>query len=209
MIDEIFSQSGNRILKIGSNYLCSRMDPRKEARVWVDAQKITGSFNEGIIIFGAGAGYHLVELRRRFPLLNWVVFESQMRSYRFVQQLFPLELFEIPIFSPDDLPLGLSHSVVSKILSGQFRIIIHSSSYQLNPDWYDKLKSYLLGRSYEGLQRHFHLRKGFAEMKVLCLSDNREDHPSWKIFDRMQTSELAHLLDRDYFLVKALRELIR
>lgn len=206
LMDEMYSRSGDRILRINSTYLCSRVDPRKEARVWVEAQHIQSMTGFGLIVLGAGAGYHLAELRRRFPLLRVTIFEDQIRSRRMAEQLFPLELFDIPMFGSDDISLAWSHPVVKKILSGRFKVLVHPPSVNLNLAWYEQVKADLLGRSPRGLRIHFSCRPGFENIETF---KDLNSPVTWKYFDQLPPSDFAHLSDRDYYLVRALRELIR
>ena len=56
--------------------LCSTRDPLSEAKKWVHSLHLKGSERE-IAVVGVGATYHLLELRKTFPSLRILVFQTE------------------------------------------------------------------------------------------------------------------------------------
>ncbi len=212
-MDEMFSRSGNRILSIGSHYLCSRFDPVKEARQWVRAQKekkdsLPLNSHYGAVILGAGAGYHLVEFRRQFPRAPLVVFESSIKSKIFIDQQFPIELFEVPIFLPTEEEKIWLDPTFQKIMQGRFSVFIHEPSRMLNPRWFDQCLSDVLGRSQRGLQFQLGIRDDFALLENIKESVYEGEYANWKLFDAFTDQDWNQLPAHAFFLTRTLRELI-
>lgn len=87
------TRSGDLTVKVHSSdrtfYLHSRYNPRKEAKDLVDHIEIS-PFSREIIVFGIGAGYHVLEILERFPNLQVILVELNERYAEWSQRELPI-----------------------------------------------------------------------------------------------------------------------
>jgi hypothetical protein len=86
------ARSGDLTVKVQSSdkifYLHSRYNPRKEAKNLVDHIEIP-PFSREIIVFGIGAGYHVLEILERFPNLHVILVELNEKYAEWSQRELP------------------------------------------------------------------------------------------------------------------------
>ncbi|MCB0363004.1 MAG: hypothetical protein KDD35_09780, partial [Bdellovibrionales bacterium] len=175
----------------------------------------------GIVVFGLGAGYHVAAIRRLYPNLRFLVFEAKLKCVRFSESQFPIEFFDLPIFDPTNLSQLWKTKILKKMMGKRFQILWHLPSTQLDTEWYGELQASLLGRNREGLQNALSNISGFEAIRVQSYFQlnrpgiarlpliNSQNEISWKIFDYLNSNEILSLPDRNFFLLKTLRELIK
>lgn len=208
-MDEAYSKSGDPILKVCNRLLCSQIDPVKEGNRWIEGHNQILTAGMAVIILGLGAGYHIAAIRRKHPNLKIAVFEAHPRCIQFAQQLFPIELFEVPILKSEQTTSIFKNVDLRKIVGGQFRILTHFPSVAIDPLWYERMRKILLGRTNEGLRYHMGLVPGFSKLSPNLSLKPLEDSIDWRVFDRLSSNELGLVPDREFFLMRALRELIK
>src|ERR1700741_2348478 len=67
MIERLKSKKGHVIAKFNGRFVCSSVDPVKEAEDWVTKLGRSVHDIKTIIVMGVGCGYHLAQLRRAVP----------------------------------------------------------------------------------------------------------------------------------------------
>jgi hypothetical protein len=67
------SRTGLLVPSINGNYLCSQVDPIREACRWLAIQSLQR--HDMVVVMGLGAGYHVLELAKAFPLKQIIAFE--------------------------------------------------------------------------------------------------------------------------------------
>lgn len=209
MMEEFYAKSGDRILRIGEKYLCSAVDPRTEAERWVAGHRAKVHKAKGLLILGLGAGYHIAQLRKQYPSKKIVIFEQNERCIQFAERLFPIELFDVPIVSENLFDKVIADPAVKAVLSSRYTILRHAPSAALNEPWYDFLEKELLGRSLTSLRSQLGVQSTFKAFEGTPLLWGESTPIDWRIFDHLNDGQLAELSDLDFFVLKALRELIK
>ena len=74
-IQASFNPEGLEILSREGRLLCSPRNPLKEAEEWVLRYKELIGLTNNIAIVGCGAGYHVLELEKKYPNKNILVFD--------------------------------------------------------------------------------------------------------------------------------------
>ena len=77
MIEWSRTPSGEYGARSAGRALCSSRDPRKEARAWCDHHAELATLNDWTVV-GIGAGYHLFEMRRRWPAIRIQAFDLNL-----------------------------------------------------------------------------------------------------------------------------------
>ena len=65
MIEVNVAITGDKIAKRDGKYICSRVDPWREARGWLDFHAEQIKFAESIIVVGLGCGYYIYYLENK------------------------------------------------------------------------------------------------------------------------------------------------
>lgn len=128
------SKKGGYSLKIGNIALHSLYDPVKEAKDWAGYCEQSFKTAPGIVVFGLGLGYHIVELSKRTGV-DLVVFEPRLGILKTAFELVDLSsiLSRIRIITGDKIP----------DLCKGFIILEHKPSLNLNPEYFERLSSRL------------------------------------------------------------------
>jgi hypothetical protein len=208
-MNETYSKSGDPILRVCERLLCSQVDPVKEGNRWIEGHHQILTAGMAVIVLGLGAGYHIAAIRRKHPNLRIAVFEAHPRCIQFAQQQFPIELFEVPILKSEETTSIFKNIDLRKIVGGQFRILTHLPSVAIDPLWYERMRGILLGRTTEGLRYQIGLVPGFSKLSPKLALQPQEDSIDWRVFDRLSGNDLGLVPDREFFLMRALRELIK
>jgi hypothetical protein len=74
-LEKIKSSANEEILTRQGRLLCSPRDAAAEACVWVEKYKDLFESTNSIGVIGAGAGFHVLELEKRYPGKNILVFD--------------------------------------------------------------------------------------------------------------------------------------
>jgi len=120
---------GNKEIRIHSAYM-----PQKEAEKSVEAFSDNGK--NIILVLGAGLGYHLRELSKKYPSKAIIAVEHDEEAIRLINEHFP-ETFNV-------VKIANSQNDISYIFeSGNFSefngfaLYTHRPSYLINKDFYD------------------------------------------------------------------------
>ncbi|MCB0367093.1 MAG: hypothetical protein H6624_10880 [Bdellovibrionaceae bacterium] len=208
-MEELYAKSGDRVLRIGEKYLCSRIDPKVEAERWLAGHRDQITKSKGLVILGLGAGYHVALLRKRYPTKQIVIFEQSERCRQFAEKLFPLELFDTPILTGNDESAITEDHSVQRLLAARYSILSHPASVDLNLAWYEKIREQLLGRTLSGFRLQLASHPSFSSMGQKPLLWLNEVPVNWRIFDPMDSGGPEEISDQDFFIIKTLRELIK
>jgi len=120
---------GNREIRIHSAYM-----PQKEAEKSVEAFNDNGK--NIILVLGAGLGYHLREIAKKYPSKSIIAVEHDEDAIRLINEHFPdtFNLVKI-VNSQNDISYLFESGNFSEF--NGFALYTHRPSYLLNKDFYD------------------------------------------------------------------------
>ena len=120
---------GNKEIRIHSAYM-----PQKEAEKSVEAFRDNGK--NIILVLGAGLGYHLRELSKKYPSKAIIAVEHDEESIRLINEHFP-ETFNLVkiVNSQNDISYLFESGNFSEF--NGFALYTHRPSYLINKNFYD------------------------------------------------------------------------
>ncbi len=169
----MLSQTGVPVFKLDERLLCSRFDPVKEAKSWVEFHSEDFANTQTIVLLGLGSGYHAVEILKRFPQKKLIVLELNDQLAHQVMAFHRLDLASAQIITGSVSEINKS-SRLQKALSQIYCVVDFKSATALDSDNYESLKNYLVARERLGLQYQLRLRTdlwNILDLKKVFLSD--------------------------------------
>ena len=160
MLEVVVAKSGDPTLKWDGKFLASSVDPRSEGIRWATKNCAQFFGLKSAIVVGAGAGYHLIELKRQCPHLEVIGIETNESIAAYHKKSLELLRFGISVHHAGD-DAGLSVAAIRNALRGSYRVCLHPSARIVASDPKDPvaLQNYLNGRSTEGLKDLIELRQ--------------------------------------------------
>ncbi len=171
MIESLQARDNTTIFTWEGKYLCSRVSPLKEASAWVLGNASQISSSKSIVVLGLGNGFHVVELRARYPYKKIYVIETEINIISNFKKRFPIESANIHMVHVKDENTLLRDSYIKKLVKEFYIILDHKPSLQLFPEL-KVYQSWLLGRTYESLQWLLEARKLSSEVVIESLGIN-------------------------------------
>lgn len=160
MLEELHAKSGHRILRCDGRLLASREDPVREAARWVSNHRKRFSGRSSVIVLGVGCGYHL-ELLAKEPTIKKVIgldYDSSAVEWvatrtENIENLKVSQINKVP-------------EVVKDVVVDSYSVLRYFPSLFVNPAGYERSYRFLLGRSLEGAEFIFSLRKEFSQLQI-------------------------------------------
>lgn len=163
MLEVVTTKCAETSLSLDGKLLASKIDPRAEAKKWVANQLESLHGIKTAIVLGAGAGYHLAELKIAAPHLNLIAIEKNKALISHHEKNLELVRFGIKVISAQgDL---LSHLLIQQALQSSYKVLLHPAGAITFKDESLYLKDLLNGRTQEGLEKITALRS-WAAIKV-------------------------------------------
>ncbi|MEZ4872441.1 MAG: hypothetical protein R2827_09410 [Bdellovibrionales bacterium] len=146
------SKKGLPILRLKGRYLSSPTDPEKEAAKWcVRNEELF--YAEYIIVLGAGSGYHLMELVKRWPSRKILVIEPHREVISAVKEIhrhiFMLGIEFINIQSIDQI---YNNDAIRTALENRYSVVDYNLNVYQSSFLNFELVEFLNARSLEGLR---------------------------------------------------------
>lgn len=164
MVQREISKSGVPILTASGRLLCSRVDPMKEAQRWVASHRQVIETVPSILVLGIGSGFHVAELCRQFPGKKILVIESNFDLAASVEDLLGFEMPGVDILTEQKVETVLRSSRLHKAITQVYSILAHAPSMSLDPDFYDEVLKYLIGREKSAFLFQMKLRGEFDQI---------------------------------------------
>lgn len=169
MLEYLNAKSGHSICKFRGRQMGSRVDPVREAQMWVQSIESKIADCSQLIVLGMGCGYHLIELRRLYRGASILAIDGFREMVEFNQKLHSVLLADVDLVLAQNSE-DLSESCrVQKALRGPYKVLEHGPSLQLDPLLYKDLKETLLGRNTRGAELLARVRPDFA----LCVEQTK------------------------------------
>ncbi len=137
---------GDHFCTFKGKALSSSRDPRKEARLWCDHHSFLGNFTESIII-GIGAGYHLIEMKKRWPHLSIRAYDSKPGLFASMPESLRQEL---QAFEKCELHFSCDLVDLSFVEISMGPVVRFQSAFT---NWEEKIHEILLGQTPAALAR--------------------------------------------------------
>lgn len=129
----VFDKNTNKEVKLHSSY-----DPVKEAERGIDA------FDKGkasiILVSGVALGYHFYSLKKKYPGTRIIATDKDSRIIALCREFNPESLSGIDVIDESDEPELFFDTLDLADFKG-ISHYIHKPSYQLNPEFYDRIIS--------------------------------------------------------------------
>lgn len=208
-VERIIANSGDAVFKFGGRLTASAMDPRREARDWVNRWRDRIAVAERLIVLGFGSGYHLSEINREWPTLKILAIgcEQELLTALVNEVQFSRAITFILCENETEL---LAQPEVRQFMRTGFAILEHSSLPNLNAKVYAEIKERLLAREplffSDWVRREPRLTQLFP-LQAIPGGDARQAL-SIKDLERF-ISGRTNAKSKDAMIVRALRELVR
>ena len=166
--------NGQLIASRDGRLLCSPRDPVREANIWIEKQKLTGS-DLDIAVLGAGAGHHINAIQNLCPNARITVLELDEDTLNFFQTL----------------PISQAVKCINE--TTEFEHILFDAILSFRPSWTGYEKKYLdvyfkLTQRDILSEASFRL-KGYdfdeADKRATTQNLNEEDVKLWRVLREM------------------------
>jgi hypothetical protein len=133
VIEKITVADGDVVLRVDGRLLGSRVDPKAEARAFVDKRRPLLADVKSVFVLGLASGHHVRELTRRTPA-HLVVLEPRADVIAANADAFDSARVTI-LHTPD---ARLDAPFITAALLSSYLVIIHPASRSLSPALYDQ-----------------------------------------------------------------------
>lgn len=165
MIEVVAAKSGDRTISYKGKFLASRIDPRAEAVRWCEKYEAELKGLRSVIILGAGAGYHLSYLKKKFPHLNVICIEFSNEIIKSVKESIEISLLGIDFIDFTNTRDLFNEKLVQSALASGYRVLAHPSVRSHSSALANQLALDLNGRTELGFEQIIKIRKDFEEFE--------------------------------------------
>ena len=201
MIERVTAQSGDEVLRVGGRLMASRIDPRAEARAWVDARLALLNDVRTVVVLGLGSGYHVTELVKRTSA-RILVLEPRADVIAAWDEDFARD--RVRVEHTEDLASLRTSDDVRRALATSYLTMVHPASRGLSPEFYRDAVAHLNARAPGHLAWVWELKNLGTLPEELTRGD-----AALSIHDLAQIELTADAGEREHLLIKALRELVK
>lgn len=143
--------------------LSSMYDPIKEAKQWVEAQRVDSESTCAVFVLGLAGGYQVEELALQNPQVEIIVLELRPQVIQWFWKRAKRQLKNLRIVNAAK---EVSLQRFSKELQSPYRVIRNPYSVRLDGSQLISLEETLLGRSPKSIQKMRGIHKAFKNVKV-------------------------------------------
>ncbi len=207
-IERITAASGDFVFKINGRLLGSAVDPRREAREWVNRWRSRIAGCDRLVVLGWGCGYHLQALADEWPTLRVLALGFESELFAEIDRSVTADHVELVLCREGgDV---LADERIRRFMRSDFAVVEHTSIANLNPALYAELKQRLLAREpiffSDWIRREARLLQLFP-LQAIPGGESRS-LLSIKDLDRFANAR-AGASPFDVMIVRALRELVK
>jgi hypothetical protein len=160
MIEWVETRTLHHVPRDRGQLLCSSIDPIAESKKWFEKSfDKSNERYEAIFILGLAGGFHVAQVAGAFPDAEIIVVESNFELGDELQSR------RGPISDNVTLLAGLKFDEIKKnifIKSGiksLYKVVCYPTSYRLDKTYYEKVNSFLLGRTSDAFALHLQARR--------------------------------------------------
>ncbi|MCB0391174.1 MAG: motility associated factor glycosyltransferase family protein [Bdellovibrionales bacterium] len=208
MIKHDTSKNNSPIFTWEDRYLCSRVDPQKEAQEWLTSRSEQINSSKYIVVLGLGCGYHILQLINNFPTKKILVIETEKTIINVFKRNFPIESSAVELLHIDDEESLISNPAIQNTLKNFYVVLLHGPSINIFPKL-KLFKNWLIGRNYESLQWILKTRNQLSIFKVENLGLKELNKECLSIKDLKKCVQKTNSESRKTFLkLTALEEML-
>lgn len=206
MLERISAKNKCAVIKWNGKYICSSVDPVKEAGDWVKKQQMRLSRQKNIIVLGAGCGYHLTALQKAFPSIKILAIDVFSELIEFCKKEHALDLSDVAFECISSIESLVANKKIYNFLKSRYAVLKFSPAVSVHAELYDKIEVMLLGRTVESAEFLGRIRPEFQPL-LKSRSGMQESRYlfSIKTLDESLNKESSEDL---VYKVKILKELI-
>lgn len=159
MIEVCSAKSGEYTIRFDGKHLASSVDPKAEAEKWVD--KNIGNIQglRTVFVLSAGAGHHLLSLKKRLPHLEVVCIENKKAIIDQLRDLIQIPMLGISIQHIESSEQLFQNEEIKKGLLGSYSVLRGPAASFLDKDLYSKWQMDLNGRTKLGFDALAEIRE--------------------------------------------------
>ena len=199
MIERLTTPTGDVVTRVDGRLSASRIDPRAEARAFVDDRAALLDQVQTVFILGLGAGYHVAEVAAR-TAARVVVIEPRADVIAALPLTFDPERIFIEQLDAADRVRASSR--VRTGLAQSYLVLVHPASRGSDPDLYREVAALLCARQPAAFSFVWALRD------LAPLGEVSGPGPL-TIHDLVQAEVIADAGERERALLRALKELVK
>jgi methylase of polypeptide subunit release factors len=210
------SKSGLPLIKFGERYLCSSVDPMKEAVAWVEKHKDFLVGLNDVMVLGVGCGYHLLALLTRFAGINIIAIDNTIKHIEFVKREHSIAVSNVEFLCVDSLFEATQNIHVHNMVNKPYAVLKFSPAIITFPQLFYDLEALLLARSEQGLDfvikcrpdlKNLFIADGVRGVAKSLLSIKDLDARLQKLRNSDENIDYKQIRE-NYLTIKILRELI-
>lgn len=84
-LEQLRSTTNEVVFRLNGKMLSSKVDPRKEAALWIEQNQLLAKYSKTIVVIGIGSGYHLISLKEKHPQAQIIAVSSSQALLDAVQ----------------------------------------------------------------------------------------------------------------------------
>ena len=209
MIEMVLAKTGDLVFDYDHRQLCSHVDPKHDAKLWVDRRLGELDQSECIIVLGLGCGYHILELMSRLPQAKVFVLEAKKEIIEACMKVHGLDFAKLNVRIINSTH-ELQQSVwLDQALQAPYRILIHMPSYFISEGVYGDVHRLLLARQWSSLTWLWQKRFGGHLIQQLQpIDSDGAELLSIKNLDQVINQSDIKGKSKSWMVFKALRELV-
>lgn len=209
-VERARARNGDFALTLDGRWLCSSVDPSREARQWVDAHRGVLARTERALVLGVGAGHHLAALAREFPSLRILALTLTSPVIEAVREIHGLAVARIEFHGIENESHLLESSRVRASVRTGAILVDHVPSQAGQALAYNEVRARLKMREPLFFADWVSREPRFADLFPLQSIPGGESQQllSIKDLDRLLHPKPG-VAGADVLLIRALRELVR
>lgn len=209
-LEKITARSGDTIVRVNGRLTASSVDPRREAKQWVEMNRPLIEGSERVLIVGVGSGHHLAELNLEYPRLRVLAIAMEPEFIDAAREIHGLNVANTEFYACESEAKVLAGSRVRMFLKSAVAVIPHSPSQVSNPPAYQEITARLKMREPIFFSDWVCREQRFTDLFPLQSIPGGDEKRLLSIKDLNRfLGDSSKAPPDDVLLVKALKEFVR
>lgn len=206
MIEIVYAEDGEKVIRYDGRLLASRFNPKKEAQEWLSGRGEFLANVRTVVVLGLGSGHHISALLEKTSA-RILVLEANEEIFEAGQSIQSFDPRKVRIEHVTSAKALRSLDSVKAAVKESFVVLVHPASLSVNGDLYESCRAQLLGRDWGSLNWQWNLT-GAPAFDTNPRIDSKAQE-ALTIYDLEQTELVQNSEEREKLLFKALRELVK
>ncbi|MEQ1664822.1 MAG: class I SAM-dependent methyltransferase, partial [Bdellovibrionales bacterium] len=160
------SKSGLPLIKFGERYLCSSVNPMKEAAAWIEKHKDFFVGVNDVMVLGVGCGYHILALLKQFVGINIIAIDNTKEHIEFVKSEHSIAVSNVEFLCIKTSLEATQNIDIQNMVSRPYAVLKFSPAIITSPEFYFDLEVFLLARTEQGLDFIIKCRPDFKNLFI-------------------------------------------